>query len=123
LVPKKAKELIRPTAEITGSKKNLVEDFTSFYWSQIRSTLITGKHHNIFVENIGTFAVKPGKLKDIIKKHEDILRHMEPSSFRKCEIIHEVKRRLEVLKKLQKSVDEDILKKQNVTNKKYGKET
>lgn len=123
MVPKKSRELVRPTAIITGSDKDLVEDFVYFYWSKIREAMVNGKGHNIYVENIGTFIAKPDRIKELIEKYEQSLIRIEPVTFRKCEIIHDMKRKMEILKLILEQTEKDKIKKQEVKIKRYDKET
>lgn len=123
MVPKKSRELVEPTSKITGSDKNLVEDFVYFYWSKIREAMVNGKGHNVFVQNIGTFIAKPDRIKELIEKYEQSLIRIEPVTFRKCEIIHDMKRKMEILKLILEQTDKDKVKKQEVKIKRYGKET
>jgi nucleoid DNA-binding protein len=70
LNPKKAKELIKPTAEKTLFNEDLVNAVISFYWTEVRKSLSTLKHSRIHITNLGNFTVKHWKIDDKIKSLE-----------------------------------------------------
>jgi hypothetical protein len=70
LNPKKAKELIKPTAEITSHSEDLVNAIISFYWGEVRKSLSSLKHSRIHLTNLGDFKVKHWKIDERIKALE-----------------------------------------------------
>jgi hypothetical protein len=70
LNPKKAKDLIKPTAEITLHSEDLINAVVSFYWAEVRKSLSGLKHSRIHITNLGDFTIKHWKIEDKIKSLE-----------------------------------------------------
>ena len=68
--PKKAKDLIKPTAEITLHSEDLINAVVSFYWAEVRKSLSGLKHSRIHITNLGDFTIKHWKIEDKIKSLE-----------------------------------------------------
>ncbi len=68
--PKKAKELIKPTAEKMSTNEDMVNAVVSFYWAEVRKNLSSLKHSRIHITNLGNFTVKHWKIDDKIKSLE-----------------------------------------------------
>lgn len=100
LVPKKAKELIKPTAEILGYDEQLVERFVNYYWKALRKDITSCNYINIFIRNFGTFSVRTKRVKKLLEKYERQLKSIEPTSFKKCEIIKKIKEDKEKMEKI-----------------------
>lgn len=119
MVPKKSAELIVHTAKVLDQDINLVKDFTSFYWSEIRKALVDMKDINIYVDNLGTFKAKTWKVAELQQKYEDILEHYARTeqakmSFLKCTIQKEIEAKLIKVKNLAKIIEAAQEKKQSV---------
>ena len=68
--PKKAKDLIKPTSEITLHSEDLINAVVSFYWAEVRKSLSGLKHSRIHITNLGDFTIKHWKIEDKIKSLE-----------------------------------------------------
>lgn len=128
--PKKSSDIIPIVAEATGIQKKLIEDIVSFYWKEVRETIINCKSHNIFVDGLGTFKAKPWKLPEIILKYErlvgkyqDLITGENKMTIQKFAILKDYEEKLERLQKLQVMIEADVDKKQQVKNKRNAKET
>lgn len=122
MIPKKAKDLIKPTAEITGSNEELIEDIVTFYWSEVRKALVNGISNNICVEGLGTFTARSDQLQALTEKYEKQLLTIEPVTFRKCEIRREIERKLSILHNIKDLISKEREKKEQVKQKRYGKD-
>lgn len=114
--------MIKPTAEKTGTSEELVQDITSFFWTEVRRSVVEMRGHNVFVESLGTFRVKSWKVPEAIQEYErrvaDYEKKIEEKvSFQKFAILKELQSRLNVLVNVQKMIQQDEEKKQQVKNK------
>ena len=121
--PKKTTEFIKPVAEKNEVSEELVQDITSFFWSETRKSLTELKCNNINVTNLGMFKLRHWKIKDMKLKYEKMLKKYTDNSltFQRFSIIKELNSRLERLNDAEKFVEEEALKKQSVKQKRYEK--
>lgn len=125
--PKKAKDLIKPTAEKMGVSEDLVNDLSSFFWSEVRKAIVDMRGHQIFIPGLGTMKVKPWKLEELITKyqaqiaaHNKKLETRDPIKFNQFSIFKQIHINLEKALKVQVMIDKDKVKKQEVKNKRDG---
>lgn len=128
MVPKKAKEFIKPTADQLGVSEDLVSDLASFFWSDARKAIVEMRGHQIHVANLGTFKIKPWKLDEIIEKYKAYIRihnekvaNGENMNFNRFAIVKQIQASLDKAERAKAMIDADSLKKQEVKNKRYGK--
>ena len=73
--PKKHNEFKKDIAKEVGVHSNVVNDFISYYYAQVRKELSNLTATNIYVQGLGTFSLKKGKLKNAIIKNKNIFCH------------------------------------------------
>jgi len=102
LVPKKAKEFIKPTIEDTGYPQELVSSLIDFYWSKIRKNMSDLVHPSIHVPNLGTFKIKHWKLDETKEHYEKILNRIEGkfSKYKMYKAINDKVERIDLIKEL-----------------------
>lgn len=127
--PKKPDDIFPIVAEATENPKELVEAIVSFYWKEVRDTLINCKSHNVFIDGLGTFRAKPWKLPEVIlkyermvKKYQDLISGENKMTIQKFSILKDYEEKLERLHELQKMIDADKDKKEQVKQKRYAEE-
>lgn len=77
MVPKKAKEFKKPTAEELGLPENLVSDFIEFFWDRVRTHMSGLNHETLQIPNLGTFKVKHWKVDEVVEKHKATIIRVE----------------------------------------------
>jgi hypothetical protein len=77
LIPKKAKDFRKQTAEDTGYSKDLVNSFLDFYWERVRKELSDLVYPKILIPGLGTFRIKHWKLDETKEHYEQILNRVE----------------------------------------------
>lgn len=117
MIPKKSKELIKSTAQQLGISEELVDAVKSFYWKEVRKSISDLKYHSIFVENLGTFKVKPWKLPEILQKYNNYLNSIDATTFKRMEFKVDMEGRIEKIKILLELLNEESEKKQSVKDK------
>ena len=124
--PKKANKLIKPAAEATNCNETLVQDLVEFYWADVRKALVEMKSHNIFIQNLGTFKIKSWKLSEAREKYETMIKYYEERqitnkmTFQRFSILKDKQSKLDCINKVQKMVDDDKIKKQQIKQKRNG---
>jgi hypothetical protein len=120
LVPKKAEEHIKPTAEVLGVSEDLVQDITSFYWTDVRKALVDLKGPNIHIENLGTFKIKHWKLDEIEANYKYMIeRYQERQetrsmSFQRFSIMKDLENQVDKIQNVRKGLAAEETKKQQV---------
>lgn len=129
MVPRKTVELIKPTAEATNVSIELVQDLLSFYWIEVRKAIIEMRGHNIFVDSLGTFRMKFWKVPEVIEKYERMIAYYEKKqvenkiSFQRFAIMKELQIRLERVNSVHVLIKQDLVKKQEVKEKRKCSKT
>ena len=102
MVPKKAKDFIKPTIEETGYSEELVNSLIDFYWSKVRKDMSDLVHPNILVPNLGTFKIKHWKLDETKEHYQKILDRIEGkfSKYKMYKAINDKVERIDNLKVL-----------------------
>ena len=128
--PKKAKDLIKPTAQIEGVSEALVKDLTTFFWKDVRKELSEVKTPNLIVQGLGTFRARPWTLPNsilkyqrIINKYKSVIDQGGRITMQKFAIMKESENNLEKLLKLQELVKEEQEKKKTVKKNRNDKQS
>ena len=97
MIPKKAKDFIKPTIEETGYSEELVNSLIDFYWSKVRKDMSDLVH-----PNIGTFKIKHWKLDETKEHYQKILDRIEGkfSKYKMYKAINDKVERIDNLKVL-----------------------
>lgn len=121
MLPRKAKEFIKPTAEKLGCSEQLVDDVRSFYWQQVRSSLSNPDSIGVMVADFGSFNIKPWKLNQFIVKYERIVQNTDLNTFQKFAAVKQLEKKKLIIDKLIEQVAELKQKKQTVKEKRNEK--
>jgi len=113
LLPKNSKHFIQPTADELNYDKTIVEDVISFFYEDVRRTLVEMRGPNIQVENLGSFKVRNNKIPRLINKYEQYLNTLDKKEFSQVAIIRSVEKRLEKTLRLKKIMDEETQRKKD----------
>ena len=89
MIPKKAKDFRKQTAEDTGYSKDLVNSFLDFYWEKVRKELSDLVYPKILIPGLGTFRIKHWKLDETKEHYEQILSRIE-GNFQKYAMFKDV---------------------------------
>lgn len=77
MVPKKANDFKKSTAEELGLPENLVSDFIDFFWDRVRTHMSELNHETLQIPNLGTFKVKHWKIAEMVEKHKETIIRVE----------------------------------------------
>jgi hypothetical protein len=106
LVPKKAKDFKKSTAEETGYSEELVNLIIDFYWEKIRKDMSDLVYPQIAIPNLGTFKIKHWKLDETVENYERIISRIE-GKFRLHAMRMDITDKLERIAKIKEMIAED----------------
>lgn len=119
--PKKAKELVKPTALELELPESVVKDITDFYWSELRKALGELRAPDIYVASIGTFKASGKKLVKIRETYTAILDKSEIDTFKKFSDRKGIETKLSTVENVFSMMRDSIEKKKKVKELRYGK--
>lgn len=125
MIPKKAKEFVNPAAEKLELDPQFVRDLVDFYWKEVRKNLSDLKAPRVNVSNFGYFQLKfwnLPKVRENYQKHLDSL-NPEKMTFMKHKIREDVLQRIEAIDKVTAIVEEDLLRKTQLKEKRNAQKT
>lgn len=105
MVPKKANDFKKPTAEELGLPENLVSDFIDFFWDRVRTHMSELNHETLQIPNLGTFKVKHWKIDETIEDHKATIIRVE-GKFSGYRMKVDLMERIEKLEKIKKVVEQ-----------------
>ncbi len=128
--PKKPSELYPQVSEKLNLSEDLIKDYITFYYKEIRRKVVSCESTNIVITGLGTLKVKPWKLPDTIKKYERVRDKYKTLvekgikiSFQKFAIMKDIEERLDVLYSFQKLINDEQLKKDHIKKIRYDSKT
>jgi hypothetical protein len=114
LIPKKAKDFRKQTAEDTGYSKDLVNSFLDFYWERVRKDLSDLVYPKILIPSLGTFRIKNWKLDETKENYNLILSRIE-GNFHKYAMFKDITDKVQKIE----AIEAELLKEKiRLTNKK-----
>jgi nucleoid DNA-binding protein len=121
LVPKKAKEFKKATAEDLGLSENLVNNFIDFYWQRVRKLMSDLEHEAIQIPNLGTFKVKHWRIDETVEKHKATIVRVE-GKFAGYQMMVELTKRIEKLEKIKELVEKREVKFKQIKDARKNKD-
>jgi len=113
MIPKKHNEFKKDIAKELGIHQNVVDDFLSFYYSKIRTSLSSLDYPKIQVDGLGTFSIRKNKLDQKIKKYKDILGNTQKQTYKGYAKSVDIAQKLEEMENAQKTLEEMYERKKN----------
>ena len=102
--PKDHKQFTEGIANEVGVSEEVVRSFIAFYYNALRKSLSDLVHPKIYVNGLGTFCLRKGKLEKSIKRQRDILGNIDKRQYKGYEKHIGVKEKLVKLEKVLKMV-------------------
>lgn len=128
MLPKKAREFIKPTAEKVGKSEDFVNDLISFFWEDVRRAIVEMRGHILYIPYLGDIKIKPWKLEELIAKYEFYLQihnkkvaDGEVISFARFKIAKDVESQLAKCLRAKESLEQDKVKKLHIKQLRNGK--
>lgn len=121
MVPKKAKEFKKATAEDLGLSENLVSNFIDFYWQRVRKLMSDLEHEAIQIPNLGTFKVKHWRIDETVEKHKATIVRVE-GKFAGYQMMVDLTKRIEKLEKIKELVEKREVKFKQIKDARKNKD-
>ena len=109
MVPKKAKDFKKLTAEELDLPEDLVNKLTDFYWEKVRKRITDLKYKNLSILNLGKFRVKHWKIDETIERYNAIIKKVD-GKFTRYNIKKDLEERIEQLNKIKELAQEETNK-------------
>lgn len=126
MLPRKAKDFIKPTAEELGYSESLVNELVSFYWQEVRNRLSNPDSIKLTIANFGTFNVMSWKVKGILLKYDRVVKYANRGTFQEFASVKQTEKKKFVLEKLLeklKEVEDKRVLVKKIKEEYYGKIT
>lgn len=120
--PKKSKSVIDKTAKTFQYPEELVADLYSFFWEDVRKKLSRIEYNDVYIENFGTFQIKPIALEKTIEKYQNHINKFDRTSFKTFPLYEKMQARLNVLKEAKQRLYQEKEAKKQFKLAKYGKD-
>ncbi len=117
MIPKKAREFYKPTAQQLKLEEDLVKDLIEFYYKKLRLNLSKLTCHNIYVPKLGTFMAKTWRIDDAILELEKKYTSLAPTSIKKFESRKEYEYLLGNAKMIKQMMEAEDNKKKEIKRK------
>lgn len=79
--PKSHKIFKEGIAEEVGVHESVVDEFVSFYFGKVRDALSSLEDPRVFVEGLGTFAIRKTRIEKAIAKNKSYLGNLEKHTY------------------------------------------
>jgi hypothetical protein len=114
LTPLKVNTLFAEIASEIELSEELVSDIVTFYWKGIKQELEEPNNISFRIDCFGTFEIRKQQVIYMIDKYERILKFMKPTTYSRHVLMDLTIKKLDRLKKLLKSCEQQELKKKQV---------
>jgi nucleoid DNA-binding protein len=118
--PKKHDKFKGDIASQVGVHQNVVDDFIKFYYDQVRKNLSSLTYPRIYVEGLGTFAIRKKKLEKSISKNKDILGNIHKRTYRGYEKSVGVTQQLEDMVRVLEEYEAMLKRKNQIRENRNG---
>ena len=118
--PKKHKEFKKGIAEEVGVHSQVVDDFIAFYYSKLRKKLSQLDYPRVYVDGLGTFELRKGRLDTAIKKNKSMLGNIVKRTYNGYAKSEGIIENIEQMTNAKIQMEADESKKKEFKNKKNG---
>jgi hypothetical protein len=109
--PKKHKEFKEGIAEEVGIHPQVVDDFIAFYYAKLRKKLSQLNYPRLYVDGLGTFELRKGRLESAIKKNKSMLGNIAKRTYNGYAKSEDIQNNIIQMEAAMKQIESDILKK------------
>ena len=120
MIPKNHKIFKEGIANEVEVHENVVDDFISFYYGNVRQALSSLEHNKVFVDGLGTFTLRKTRIEKSIVKNKSYLGNLKKNTYKGYDKSISVKNKIEKLEKALDIIVESIDKRKEFKTKKNG---
>jgi nucleoid DNA-binding protein len=106
--PKSHKIFKEGIAEEIGVHESVVDELVSFYFGKVRNALSSLEDQRVFVEGLGTFAIRKTRVEKAIAKNKSYLGNLEKHTYNGYDKTVATKEKIEVLEKVLEKINASI---------------
>lgn len=106
MVPKKAREFLKSTAEEVNLSEDLVSKLTGFYWQNVRKNITELNYKNLSIINLGNFKVKHWKIDETVEGYTRTIESLD-GKFTRYNLKKDLEERIEKLNRIKSLVQEE----------------
>lgn len=121
MIPKKAKDFKKPTAEELGLPEDLVRNFIDFYWEKVRKNITELNHEALYITNLGTFRIKHWKIDETVERLKSKIKGAE-GKFERYNLKTDLTDRIQKLEKIKTELEEQELKFKKISDARKNKD-
>lgn len=121
--PRKVTDIVKQTAADLGLPESVVEKAVTFFWEDVRKTLVEMKYASVQVPNLGRFEIRAHLLPYHAERCTKYLDRTQAMSFHQATVRKDVEQRLERITKLHELCEAEKVRKAEVRSKRNGKIT
>lgn len=107
--PKSHKEFKKGIADEIGIHPSVVDEFVAFYYSKVRQALSSLEDTKVFVDGLGTFAVRKAKLEKAIIKNKSYLGDLNKNTYKGYGKAIDIEKKIKVLQNTLDKVEENLI--------------
>lgn len=115
--PKSHKIFKEDIADEVGVHPSVVDDLVSFYYSKVRQSLSNIDDIKVYVEAIGTFAIRKTRLEKAIIKNKSYLGNLQKHTYNGYEKTIETIKKIEKLESTLQKIENSIHSRKDFKNK------
>jgi hypothetical protein len=112
MLPKNNKHFIQPTAEELDLDVNLVNDIINFFYAQVKEDLNNLVHHNVHINDLGTFFVVRKRITPLMERHKKHLDILTKESFDQVTVKKTMEKRYKDFVRLSELINQETERKQ-----------
>jgi len=116
--PKQHKKFRKKIAEKVEVHESVVDDFVDFYYSKVRQALSSLESNRVFVDGLGTFALRKVRVEKAIKKNKSYLGNLEKNTYKGYDKAIITQDKIKALENALSKIEQSILDRKNFKNEK-----
>jgi nucleoid DNA-binding protein len=103
-------------ADEVGVHQSVVDEIISFYYGKVRNALSSLDDNRVYIENLGTFAIRKSRLEKAIIKNKSFLGNLQKQTYTGYNKSIETEKKIKNLEDMLSKIESIIIEKQNFKN-------
>lgn len=116
--PKQHKNFRKGIAEKVEVHESVVDDFIDFYYDKVRQALSSLESNRIFIDGLGTFALRKVRVEKAIKKNKSYLGNLEKTTYKGYDKTIITQNKIKELENALSKIEKSIIDRKNFKNEK-----
>ncbi len=116
--PKQHKKFRKKIADKVEVHQSVVDDFIDFYYDKVRQALSSLDSNRIFIDGLGTFALRKARVEKAIKKNKSYLGNLEKNTYKGYDKTIITQDKIKALEIALSKIEQSITDRKNFKNEK-----